>query len=487
MGRQPHGMTLLTLVVAATVGVFVVAITAGTSAAEEPRVVKLGAAVGDADPALVVEFETEIGRELDVIRVFKLWDDEFPTADDLALLEAHELVLSIKASTSDEVIAWADIAAAQPGDPLHDQMVSWAQQIAGFQDRVHLTFHHEPEAASNLENGTAADFVGAWRAFMTVLEDQQVTTLGRVWIMTDYSFHVPADDRRHADGWYPGDDWVEAIGADAYNWHDCRPDVSVDWTSLAVNIEPLRRFGLDHPDEELMLAELGSVEDPLDSERKAAWIDGAASLFLDPTYDQFTLVSWFNIDHPTPGTTCDWRTSTGDTSAEAFARLAAAPLFGGQGENPSPWCTAERDGTTVTVSWTDDGGTHVIRRNGRWLSTPGGDVSEYTDVLSPEQATYSVRTWVEGVTIERVCVSTEADGNGEPPAPWCTASRIGETVVLSWTDDGGLHVVRRDGRWLATPGRGTATYTDLQPGDAGEYTIRTWTPGGRLEHACEWA
>ena len=45
-----------------------------------------------------------------------------------------------------------------------------------------------------------------------------------------------------------------------------------------------------------MIAELGSVEDPTDT-RKGEWITDAQSLFKDPSYSQFTLVSYFNLHH----------------------------------------------------------------------------------------------------------------------------------------------------------------------------------------------
>lgn len=48
--------------------------------------------------------------------------------------------------------------------------------------------------------------------------DRGVDNVEFVWIMTDWSFHVPPTDRRHASHWYPGDDVVDHIAADAYNW-----------------------------------------------------------------------------------------------------------------------------------------------------------------------------------------------------------------------------------------------------------------------------
>lgn len=125
-------------------------------------------------------------------------------------------------------------------------------------------FHHEPEAAVNLGNGTAGDFIAAWRKVVTVLRQQGVTNAEYVWTMTDYSFWV--QDRRRASLWYPGDAYVDHLGADAYNWYRCRPGVNTPWWSLQQIIEPFRQFGQAHPTKGLMLPEWASAEDPAPAE-----------------------------------------------------------------------------------------------------------------------------------------------------------------------------------------------------------------------------
>ena len=139
-------------------------------------------------------------------------------------------------------------------------MVSWAQRLAPYESQVGITFHHEPEATATSRHGTDVEFIAAWRRFMEVTTDAGLDAT-RVWIMTDYSFSRPPSDRRQAIKWYPGDEWVDAIAADAYNWYRCRTGIDDDVDTLAEIIEPMRQFGLGHPNERLMLTEIGSVED----------------------------------------------------------------------------------------------------------------------------------------------------------------------------------------------------------------------------------
>ena len=65
----------------------------------------------------------------------------------------------------------------------------------------------------------------------------------------------------------------------------------------------------------------------------------------------------------------------------------------------------------MTLTWSDDGGVHVVRRNGRWLATPGAGTDTFVDSTAPAGASYVIRTWVDGSRTDRSCVE------GEPPPP----------------------------------------------------------------------
>ena len=368
---------------------------------------QVGVAVRSSSLARFVEFETSIGRDVDVARHFALWDDEFPSADETVLLSGRDMILSVKPVRDGEPILWADIAAAQPGDPLYQDMVDWANAIRPYESQIWLTFHHEPEARANIPYGDADEFIAAWRNFMTVIDSEGLELAGRVWIMTDYAFHLTEIDRRHANFWYPGDEWVEAIAADAYNWHHCRTGIDTRWMTPRSIIEPIRDFGLKHPTEQMMITELGSAEDPTDSTRKGEWIADVQNLFKDPTYSQFTLVAYFNLHHDKGIFDCDWRISTSTAATDAFAALADDPFYGGTGI-ATPFvppvldaCMAVRDGDTVTLNWNFDG--HIIRRNGDWLSTEPDGTTSFTDINAPANATYVIRDIQTGSPVDVVC------------------------------------------------------------------------------------
>ena len=283
---------------------------------------------GQTNQQAVTSLESSIGRQLALVRVFDLWDQPFPDSYTTWLRDTgHTLVLSVKAKRQNgTVIAWRAIADATPGSTLHSQLVSWATRVKNFGAPLHFTFHHEPEASSNLNHGAAADFIAAWRKVVTVFREQGVTNARFTWIMTANSFQVPDSDRRKAWRWYPGDDYVGYLGADAYNWYNCRPGVNTPWKSLGQLIEGFRQFGLAHPGERLLIAEWASYEDPAIPNRKAQWIDAVRALFKSPGYGQFDAVLYFNSQDQT-APACRWWVDTSQSSLSSFAAMATDPFY----------------------------------------------------------------------------------------------------------------------------------------------------------------
>jgi glycosyl hydrolase family 26 len=285
---------------------------------------------GETDIQAVERTEAQVGRPLAVVRVFLTWNSTFPNAYHRWLRDSgHTILLSVKPQRSGGVkIPWRDIADAPAGSALDAEIVAWANRVASFGGPVTFTLNHEPEAEASVDYGTDADFKDAWRRVITTFRDQRVPNASYVWIMTAYSFGVPLSDRRRAEKWYPGDDFVDGIGADAYNWYTCRPGINTPWRSLAAIIEPMRVFGTQHSTKQLWLTEWASTEDPQAPTRKAEWITAARDLFLDPIYAQFVGLSYFN----TPGSkswNCVWPIDSSPEALTAFTDMGLDPFYSG--------------------------------------------------------------------------------------------------------------------------------------------------------------
>lgn len=321
---------------------------------------------GETQQTAVENLEGDIGRPLSAVRVYDRWDSRFPTSYDLWLRNTgHALFLSVRAQRVDgSIIRWRDIANAQPGSSLYTTMVNWATRIKNFDAPVFFIFHHEPETELSEPNGGASDFIDAWRKIVTVFRDQGVTNARYVWTLTGYAF--ARRDSKAANLWYPGDDYVDYIGGDPYNFYTCRPSVDSPWRSFADIVEPMRLFGEAHPSKGLVLPEWGSVEDSAVPGRKAEWIAGAQATLKSSGWEQFEAVLyWHSRSHIYSG--CQWQLDTSQSSLNAFAQMGADPYFNGAGP-PSITSfapTKGRAGTTVTISGNDLTGAQTVEFNNK--------------------------------------------------------------------------------------------------------------------------
>ncbi|MCB0992833.1 MAG: alkaline phosphatase family protein [Acidimicrobiales bacterium] len=160
--------------------------------------------------------------------------------------------------------------------------------------------------------------------------------------------------------------------------------------------------------------------------------------------------------------------------------LTLSPTAGAVGE--APGCTFSRGELGVALQWQPIAGWPVVRRDGAWLASPDLGATSYLDTQAPAQASYSVRYWNDAeVSVDIDCVEADAGAGG----PTCSAVRDGSVVTIRWDVQAGSNVVRRDGRWLATPPAGAASFTDTAAPPGADYAIRVWTTAGSTDIACD--
>jgi len=304
----------------------------------------------------IQSLENAIGRPLSVVRVFYRWDSPLDDQPVRWLADTGRTVfMSVKAKRLDgTAVSWRGIADAQPGSPLYQDVVRWADAVKTLGPLVYFSFNHEPELKASAGSGTNVDFVDAWRKVVTIFREQGVTNARYAWILSSGSF--TSTDARAADLWYPGDEWVDVIGVDAYNWFTCRKNTSTPWRSLAAIAEGFRAYGAAHPTEGLAVAEWGSVEDAQDPTRKAAWIDEARVDLAGAQWEQLEVVTYFHSVDP-ENTACTWYVDTSQASLDAFTAMGADPRYQGLMPPPPPSPPTDAAPPTVAITNPADGST----------------------------------------------------------------------------------------------------------------------------------
>lgn len=290
--------------------------------------VLFGASVSDdgypSTAAALTAFERRIGRKLDAHRWYSLWDQDLtagPVAQDVARGRTPVLSISTKRD-SGPAVTWADVAAGAQDARIR----ALAAQVRALQAPLFLTFQHEPEYAGY---GTPAEYRAAWRRFVEVFRAEGVTNVVWTWIVAPTPF-ATSPTTATAEELYPGDDVVDWVGLDAYNWFGCRgSDGPQQWRSMADSAARARAFAVAHG-KRLMLAEYGSVEDPADPTRKAAWLTSAMDTFL--SWPEVGAVLYFHHDG-----SCPWWV---DSTRESVAAFTAAGERAGARTRSSAWLDA---------------------------------------------------------------------------------------------------------------------------------------------------
>lgn len=283
---------------------------------------------GETAEQAVVRGETQIGHRLAFTRDYRDWESVFPNRYE-SWLGARGTVpmVSVRPMRANRtIVTEAAIASAQPGSTVYRDILRWARAMIAYKRPVYFTLLHEPETKYNLRYGTSTTYVNAWRKFHHVFVVAGATNVKFLWTMTSYAFEVPSSDRRYAAKWYPGDAYVDAMAADAFNWWNCI--ATPHWLTLANVMPGFIAFDRSHPGKKLFLAEFGTIEDSRTPGRKAAWIKDTRALLKLPAYAQVAGISYYNAPDA-HNSSCGWQLSSSSTALSAMRGLAADPFFQG--------------------------------------------------------------------------------------------------------------------------------------------------------------
>jgi hypothetical protein len=205
---------------------------------------------------------------------------------------------------------WREVANARSGSALYGKIAGWAKTIKARGGNVILAYSHEPEAGASRKLGSPADYVAAWRRVTAIFDEQGATNVSWAWQMTAYAFKAKAGSHQSAAQWYPGDDVVDIVAADGYNWGTCRGR-SGSVASMADFTDPVIAFAKAHG-KRVILAEFGSVAGP----GRAAWLQDAHR-YLVANRDMIVAAFYFNLHDA--GQPCHWTLTT----ASEYAALRA--------------------------------------------------------------------------------------------------------------------------------------------------------------------
>jgi hypothetical protein len=304
--------------------------TTTTTAPPEPLAKgSFGIAVYQGRADTVAEIEASVGRELDIVRWFARWDTPIPNAELTELSRTgHAIHLSVRPRTeSGATVPWIDLARATPGTYLYEAMERLVDNAAAIGPNVYLTLNHEAETADSSRNGSAEEFIGAWRVFYGILRDRtgpltdpsDPDQIAAVYTVGNSAF---SDGR--AGEFYPGDEFVDVVGIDVYNWHTCQ-GTERPWVQLEQLVQPGLAFARAR-NKPVAIPEFGSVEDPNDRFAKAEWMRNAGTTLGSlRRSDGLLFAAWFDVTGAGGAwIDCVWDHDSSAETLEGFTDLVGA-------------------------------------------------------------------------------------------------------------------------------------------------------------------
>jgi hypothetical protein len=279
-------------------------------------------------PGEVEAREAVYGRRVDVLHRYHDWDDTWPTAEERVyaaggrfLFEGWETRVFGGAT-----ICWADIAAGR-----HDAAVdAQARRLAAFGQPLFVGFQHEPEnnlgpcqpgAVNDPEAGmgSAEDYRAAWRH---IVERVRPVAPQVVWVLSLMG-HDPAESW----AFYPGDDLVDWVAWDPYNWANCAGRSRDAWRGLHQAAQAmyahLDAVGNTKP---RMLGEYGSHEDPALG-AKGRWLREVPTVLRTALPKLKAVVYFDRLRTPVPGDPCAWLVDSSPDARAGFAAAGADPYL----------------------------------------------------------------------------------------------------------------------------------------------------------------
>ena len=258
-----------------------------------------------AEKAAVEELEAQIGRMLDINHNFYTWDEPFPTETERSDLQAGRIPMI---SWNGRGVTTRRIASGAYDDLIRQR----ARQTKALGQPVLVRWFWEMDGRKKAEwAGEPEEYIAAWQRIVRTFRQEGADNVRWVWCPNASAFNDGEAQR-----FYPGDDFVDWICADGYNWAPGR--AGDEWESFGEIFGGFYGWATLH-NKPIMVGEFGVQErNPGD---KARWFNETREE-IKTAFPMLRAIVYFssNADY-------DWRLTTSDSALQAFKQLANDPVF----------------------------------------------------------------------------------------------------------------------------------------------------------------
>jgi hypothetical protein len=279
-------------------------------------------------PGDVEAREAAYGRQVDVLHRYHDWNDVWPTAEEQTYAAQGRFLFEGWENRvfGGNTVCWADVANGS-----HDAAIdAQAQRLAAFGSRLFVGFMHEPE--DNLgtcqpgavddpfaDMGSVEDYKAAYRH---IVERVRPVAPNVVWVLG-----LMGGSPAQSWAFYPGDDVVDWVAWDPYNWANCAGRANDTWRSFQQIAQGmyghLDAVGNTKP---RMLGEYGSHDDPAMGS-KQQWFRDLPTVLRTAMPKLKAVVYFDRVGAPVPADPCSWVVDSSQQAQAGFAAAGADPYL----------------------------------------------------------------------------------------------------------------------------------------------------------------
>jgi beta-mannanase len=258
----------------------------------------------------ISSFQTMIGKKLAVVLWYVHWQNPFPSA------EAD----TVNANGSTPLITWEPWITHELGTleaiasgSYESYVRSFLQAAKAWGKPLFLRFAHEMNGNWYPWDGVHNDpekYKRAWIYICNIKKELKADNVSLVWCPNNTN--QPDASWNTVAAYYPGDDYVDWVGMDGYNWGYEK------WQSFDAVFSSVYNTLTSLTSKPLMIGEFAAAEQ---GGSKADWITDAFAR-IKSNYPRIKLFCWFNIKKER-----DWRVNSSSSSEAAFKSVLQDSYF----------------------------------------------------------------------------------------------------------------------------------------------------------------
>jgi beta-mannanase len=252
--------------------------------------------------------EQKIGRRFQILHFYTGFNQEFEQFE-------RETLRQVTETEQELLISWAPgVKSGQlyqeiAGGSLDPYLHRWARSLKKTGRPVFLRFSYEMNMTNMAwfaggKNGSAADFISAWRHLHDIFKQEGVKNVQWVWCP---HADTQSPNYTNAMAYYPGDAYVDWIGLDGYYWGG---PVGHEKEAFDRIFRTLYDQARNHQ-KPMMIAEIGGSGEPLTA---LNWHKATLDK-LTEEYPDIQALVYFNADFSAKGER-DWRLTRHEETLE---------------------------------------------------------------------------------------------------------------------------------------------------------------------------